>query len=78
MILIQSLLAGASFGVAVSECVNLSKQYHVTVILLFNGSAIIFNPNDGDFIQDLYGFYDNQRKENSIKKMIEIGRLLNN
>ena len=77
MILIQNLSAMASFRDAVSQCSNLSRQHNVTVILLFNGSAIIFNPNDCDFIQDLYGFYDNQKKENSIKKMIEIGRLLN-
>ena len=78
MILIQSLAPGASFDKAMADCINLSRENYVTVILQFNGSVIVFNPNDHEFIQDLYGFYDNQRKNNSAKKIIEIGRLLNN
>jgi hypothetical protein len=78
MIFIQSLSAGSDFSEAIELCTKLARTQFCTVVLRFNGSVIIFNHNDSEFINSLYDFYDNQRKENSAKKMIEIGRLLSN
>ena len=76
MIFIQSLSPGSDFRDAIELCTKLARTQVCTVVLRFNDSVVVFNYNDSEFISNLYDYYDNQRKQNSAKKMIEIGRLL--
>ena len=75
MILIK--VSARSFSDLVKDCIELSRKYYTTVLVMWNGSPILFEPHDSEFISDLEAYYEKQKSCNSREKFIEIINLLN-
>ena len=70
-------LTAANFNDAVKDCVDLSKKYQSTVLLVWNGKPVIIEPHDPKFIRDLAAYYEFQRVNNDPNKFVQIVNLLN-
>ena len=70
-------ITSANFNDAVKDCVDLSKKYQTTVVLVWNDKPVIIEPHDSKFIADLASYYEFQRINNNTNKFTQIFNLLN-
>lgn len=73
----NSSITSANFNDAVKDCVDLSKKYQTTVLLVWNGKPVIIEPQDSKFIADLAAYYEFQRVNNDPNKFVQIFNILN-